>query len=66
MAIDFQSSAPLMLPLSLANRFWGEQYFTKILIQIDQLGVVMIQTNFVANPMYSVGGVGKKFFLTKF
>ena len=35
----------------LANSFWTEQYFTKLLIGIDQLGVVLIARNFGVNQI---------------
>ena len=52
----FISRAPPLL-CSLANSFRGEQYFTNLLIGIEQVGVLMLARKFGANRMYAVGEV---------
>ena len=42
-----------------------EQYFTKLLILIEQLGLVLIHIRFGENLIYGVGGVSKNVFFTK-
>ena len=55
----FISRAPPLLCF-LANSFRGEQYFTNLLLEIENVGVLMLAREFGANRMYSVGGMCKK------